>query len=481
MGAADVKGLRFTTADEATDIPADSSTAANPLWILGLCTISYLHCCSTGFAIPALLPSIAADSALSDSQGAFLTVGFTMVFALMQIPFGFLADRMNRPQLLSCGIVIWSVVTALASKATSFTDLLLVRLSTAASQSMQNPIAFGLIPELFPNKGTTAMSLYNSALYIGRALSFFFALILVKFGVHEMMGIHTVPLDQFDVTSMSLLYVTGDQATVAPLFDYDFIGMAQSASSWRDLLFWIGIPGLGIGFLMALVQDPREQNRSLPSDRSKQGNEEMRSKIERILQSKSFQFTTLAASLNDIGFWSLISWQAIFYERVYGISSTVYAPLLAAIIPISGIVGGVGGSLLSDWLTQRNARFILTSGGTFLGSPLIFMSFQAADYPSSFLYLLFGYLFLECWRASCAIMVRESCPANAVSTAAAIHLSLRNLLASVGPILIAVLEPKIGLRDAMCIIPLSYMASAICFGVAEKYIIDEKSRRTSIS
>lgn len=452
------------------------------VWILGLCTISYLHCCSTGFSIPALLPSIAADSSLSDSQGAFLTVGFTLVFALGQIPFGYLADRMERPQLLSTGIVIWSLVTSLASKATSFSDLMLIRFSTAAAQSMQNPISFGLIPELFPNRRTTAMALYNCALYIGRALSFFFALILAKFGVEGMMGIHTVSLDQFDVSTMSLLYITGDKATVAPLFNYD-LSLLGSASSWRDLLFWIGIPGLGIAFLLALVPDPRQTTQDTDSTQrpSELQKKKLPSIIRTIVQRRSFQATTLAASLNDIGFWSLISWQAIFYERVYEIPSTVYAPLLAAIIPISGIIGGVGGGLIADWLTQRNARYLLTFGATLLGSPLIFLSFQATDYQTSFLFLLFGYCFLECYRASGAIMVRESSPPDAVSTGAAVHLFVRNLLASIGPILIASLEPKIGLQQAMCIIPGSYLASALTFAFAEKLISDEQLKAPSVT
>jgi len=486
---AELDHVAFEIEDVEIEVEEKSSARGedvSSLWILGLCTISYLHCCSTGFSIPALLPSIAADSALTDSQGAFLTVGFTMVFALGQIPFGFLADRMERPKLLSTGIVIWSLVTSLASKATSFSDLMLIRFSTAAAQSMQNPISFGLIPELFPKKRTTAMAMYNCALYIGRALSFFFAIILAKFGVEGMMGIHHVPLDQFDVSTMSLLYITGDQATVAPLFDYQPVLIGQ-ASSWRDLLFWIGIPGLGIASLLAIVPDPRQAQpisteavmdpaptasvspEAQPHDRMK-----LVSTIRTILQSRSFQATTLAASLNDIGFWSLISWQAIFYERIYEIPSSVYAPLLAAIIPISGIIGGVGGGLVADWLSQRNARYLLTFGATLLGSPLIFMSFQAGDYQTSFVFLLFGYCFLECYRASGAIMVRESSPANAVSTGAAVHLFVRNLFASIGPILIAILEPRIGLRGAMCIVPWSYLASAFTFAVAEKLIADER-------
>lgn len=461
------------------DSEAETQSIWSSLWILGLCTMSYLHCCSTGFSIPALLPSIAADASLTDQEGAFLTVGFTVVFALGQIPFGFLADRMERPKLLASGIVVWSLVTSLASKAYSFGDLLLVRLVTAAAQSMQNPISFGLIPELFPKNQTTAISLYNCALYFGRALSFVFAILLAKLGVQEIVGIQEIPLEQFDVDSMSLLYVTGNVATVSPLYNYNFQLLLSHSSdaSWRHLLFWLGIPGFAIAVLFFVLADPRKQKKTEKKEK-KEGDDAVKElwiTMKETVRSPAFQYTTLAASLNDVGFWSLISWQAVFYERVFDLQPSTYAPLLAAIIPISGIVGGIGGSLMADWLSRQNRRYLLTVGGTLIGVPFILLSFRAEDYQHSFLYLFFGYLFSECWRASCAIMVRQSAPSEAASTATAIHLCMRNIVASFGPISIATLEPYFGLKNAMSVVPISYLISALCFASAERVMMNQKS------
>lgn len=53
----------------------------------------------------------------------------------------------------------------------------------AGAQATQNPICFSLIPELFPRERNTAMALYNSAIYIGRALSFGAVIIASKLGV----------------------------------------------------------------------------------------------------------------------------------------------------------------------------------------------------------------------------------------------------------------------------------------------------------
>ena len=70
--------------------------------------------------------------------------------------------------------------------------------------------------------------------------------------------------------------------------------------------------------------------------------ESSRSGIVALLRSPGFMSVTLAAALNDVGSYALIAWQSTFYERVYGLSSAAYAPVLAALLPIGGILGGVG-------------------------------------------------------------------------------------------------------------------------------------------
>jgi hypothetical protein len=74
------------------------------------------------------------------------------------------------------------------------------------------------------------------------------------------------------------------------------------------------------------------------------------------------QAVTLAAALNDVGSWALVSWQATFYQRVYELGPETYAPALAGILPVGGILGGVGGGLMGDWLSRKGGLYFLTSG-----------------------------------------------------------------------------------------------------------------------
>ena len=63
-------------------LPADLGT----FWGLLVLGLAYVHHSTTGFALPALLPLINKDLALSDSQGALLTVGYTARSHITRIP-----------------------------------------------------------------------------------------------------------------------------------------------------------------------------------------------------------------------------------------------------------------------------------------------------------------------------------------------------------------------------------------------------------
>lgn len=57
-----------------------------------------------------------------------------MLYALTLVPVGLLADRVDRPRLLSLGIALWSVLTMVASQAHGFGQLLATRVGFAAAQ-----------------------------------------------------------------------------------------------------------------------------------------------------------------------------------------------------------------------------------------------------------------------------------------------------------------------------------------------------------
>ncbi|KAL3139673.1 hypothetical protein ABBQ38_003987 [Trebouxia sp. C0009 RCD-2024] len=501
--------------------PAPVAAKLGTLWGLLVLSVAYVHHSTTGFALPALLPLITPDLQLTEQQGALLTAGYALLYAAALIPIGLLADRVNRPRLLAGGLVMWSLLTMTGSKVNSFGQLLATRVGFAAAQATQNPVCFSLIPELFPKSKTTAMAFYNSAIYMGRALSFAAVIVAGQLGIkHADLGVTMVPLDAVDLQHVSLLYTQGEMAAVAPIYDYDFkiLTETMSEASWRQLLFWLGPPGLVIGALALLtLREPRsaraasapkkpllrrawslpfmsgshpeptpgeEEKAASPLARKAQRMRERKTLVvgvRRLLASRSFQAVTFACALNDVGSWALVSWHATFYTRVFGIGPDIYAPMLAAIIPIGGIIGGVGSGLMGDWLSRTGNRHWLTSGASIAASPLIALSLLAPEYQQSFAALLIGFALSETWRAPAAVLIKDVSPPELGATGSALHLSIRNLVGGCGPLSVAFLESKfnLDLQHAMLLVPTAYALSGIAFYGAEAVIKNENRRNAS--
>ena len=513
-------------ADETSYVPVDFSKAiektpfeepekpirgpdAGTIWGLVVLSIAYLHHSTTGFALPALLPIIASDLKLEDSQGALLTAGYTILYAFALVPMGLLADRVDRPRMLSFGILGWSALTLAASNARGFGELMAARIGFAMAQATQNPICFSLIPEIFPKGRTAAMAVYNSSVYVGRAFSFAALIIAGKLGVPQ--GIienldiayTLVPLDKVDLSLVSILYTQGDYAAVSPVYSYaneigESVQLESAYSAWRELLGWLGPPGVLIAILCLLtVDEPRQGTKGFLGDPIKSSRflsstfrdeykerksskqvepahktpgetiPESLGKLKLLISDPAFLSLTAAATLNDVGSWALVAWQATFYQRVYEITPDTYAPLLAVVIPIGGIVGGVGAGLLGDWLNRIGARGWITAGANIAAAPFIALSILAPDYKQSFAALLVGFALSEAWRAPAAVAVREVSPSGLGSTGSAVHLSIRNVIGGFGPLAVAVIASKVDLQHAMLLVPTCYLLSGCGFLLTE--------------
>ena len=172
-----------------------------------------------------------------------------------------------------------------------------------------------------------------------------------------------------------------------------------------------------------------------------------------LLKTPAFLFTTLAASFNDVGSYALVAWQSTFYERIHHLEPSQYAPVLAAVLPLGGIVGGVGGGWLADFVARGEVnhdpadamagaavtgaaagagaaeggaatglqtrtwgkaagrgevsrRAWVTVGASLAAAPALLVSMTMPDHAQSYLALLVGFALSEAWRAPAANMAR---------------------------------------------------------------------------
>ncbi|MDE2348714.1 MAG: MFS transporter, partial [Gammaproteobacteria bacterium] len=150
--------------------PADRAARNRLRWLLYAAYAS-MHMNRQIVAI--LAGPLRTDLGLGDSQLGTLTgSAFAIVFAVLGLHFGGVADRRDRLIMVRCGAILWSGAAAAAAFASGFTALLLARATVAVGEAVATAAAISLMAELSPRRhlGRTSGAFFASA-YAGAGLA----------------------------------------------------------------------------------------------------------------------------------------------------------------------------------------------------------------------------------------------------------------------------------------------------------------------
>ena len=170
-----------------------------------------------------LAVDIKADLGLTDADMGFLGgAAFAVFYALFGIPLGRLADNWSRVKLLSIGLALWSIMTALSGFARNQAELTIARMGVGVGEATASPTAYSLISDYFPKRQrATALAIYSSGLYIGGGVSLFLGATIVA--------------------AWNKMYPGG-----GPL---GLVG-------WHAAFVAVGIPGILVGLWVATLREP---------------------------------------------------------------------------------------------------------------------------------------------------------------------------------------------------------------------------------
>lgn len=120
-----------------------------------------------------LAEDVKRDLQITDAYLGFLYgTAFGVFYALFGIPLGRLADNWHRVRLLTAGLGLWSLMTALSGFAKTPVQLTAARVGVGIGEATASPVAYSLLSDLFPkSQRATALAIYSSGLYIGGGLS----------------------------------------------------------------------------------------------------------------------------------------------------------------------------------------------------------------------------------------------------------------------------------------------------------------------
>lgn len=129
--------------------------------------INYLDRANLSVAIPA----ISEELALTPQMQGLLLSAFGWTYAAMQIPGGWLVDRVSPRVLYASCLVLWSLATVFMGIFAGFAALIVLRLLVGAFEAPAYPINNRVVTAWFPDgERATAIGFYTSGQFIGLAL-----------------------------------------------------------------------------------------------------------------------------------------------------------------------------------------------------------------------------------------------------------------------------------------------------------------------
>lgn len=116
--------------------------------------------------------SIKNDLHLTDTQmGALGGIFFAAVYTILGIPIARVADKANRPWVMTISLALWSGFTVLSGVARNYAMLAFARAGVGIGEAGCSPTAHSLLADYFPpQKRATALAIYSMGISIGTLL-----------------------------------------------------------------------------------------------------------------------------------------------------------------------------------------------------------------------------------------------------------------------------------------------------------------------
>ena len=272
-----------------------------------------------------LVAPIKHDLAISDTKiGLLQGLAFALFYTIMGLPIGRVADRWSRRNLISGGVLFWSLMTALCSLARNFPALFLARIGVGVGEATLAPSAFSLLADYFPARRlATAVSLYSMGIMLGSGLA------LIAGGM------------VIDATSRM------------PVVELPLLG---SMASWRLTFLVVSAPGLLIALLVRTIREP--QRRALL--RTAQGGAARLSIQDVVVQLKlrwqSVAGISLGMMFQAMCLYGFNAWAPSLFQRVYGWPAGKTGLALGLIFLSFGCLGMWAGGALCDYWKAKGIR-----------------------------------------------------------------------------------------------------------------------------
>ena len=258
-----------------------------------------------------LFTPIKAEMSFSDFElGLLGTTSFVIFFTVLGVPFGRLADRSSRKNMIAAGLAVWSLFSGLTGFATGFWTLFLCRLMVGVGEATLGPAALSLLSDYFPPRmRATVQSIYAAGITVGSGLAFFLG------------------------------------------------GWIGAKLGWRTAFYFLGFPGVLWAVLVYFLKEqPRGRTEVSPPKYSSND-------WKLLFRSKPLRYHYAGYAMLALATNSLSIWMPAFFNRVHGYNIAT----LGLVAGLTSLTSGISSTLLGGYLADRLRRF-RPGGRMLLGS-----------------------------------------------------------------------------------------------------------------
>ena len=397
----------------------------------------------------ALLEPIRKEFHLSDTQLGALGTLPIVLYALVGLPLGRLADSGSRKKLLAAGVAVWAALTGLGGLVQSYMMLLVSRLGVYVGEAACAPAATSWIGDLFPaERRSRALAIFMLGVPIGGALS------------------------------------------------YAISGPAAQAWGWRAALVVAALPAvLLIPALLSLDEPARGASESrrpaadVPS-------------VWSILRIPTMWWIIASGALVNFNLYALATFFPAFLTRYHGLS-VAQAGLWAGVgYAAAGVAGGAVAGAWGDRVIhkRKDGRMLSASAAALVAAPLALIGARqpAGRATASIALIMIAYGFLNMYYGLVYSAIHDIvAPAVRGMTMAVYFLAMYLCGASFGPLITGRLSDylahraahapgsavvgetfrAIGLHQAMYVIPVMSAGLALVLYAGSRTIAADMARR----
>ena len=131
--------------------PPSEALNRSRAWIMALLVIGYTLNFIDRQIAGILAEPIKHDLGLTDSQLGWLGgTAFALFYTVLAIPIARFADRSDRSIILTVGLALWSLATAICGFAQNFAQLFMARMSVGIGEAAGVAPAYSLLTDLYP-------------------------------------------------------------------------------------------------------------------------------------------------------------------------------------------------------------------------------------------------------------------------------------------------------------------------------------------